>query len=70
MLMLLSWVSLGVTICLILWSLMHGRMEDALYQLFLGSAVALLLRRSHEVREGEKKARAAAAQAETNQHES
>lgn len=44
-----------LTVAAILWSLFQGQFENALYQFFLGSAVALLLRRTHEVRLGERK---------------
>lgn len=44
-----------LTVAGIVWSLFQGQFENALYQFFLGSAVALLLRRTHEVRQGERK---------------
>ncbi|PKL74834.1 MAG: hypothetical protein CVV27_18475 [Candidatus Melainabacteria bacterium HGW-Melainabacteria-1] len=44
----LSILTMLATLALMSWSLIQGRTQDALYQFFLGSAVALLLRRFHE----------------------
>ncbi len=54
----------------ILWSLLQGQYENALYQFFLGSAVALLLRRTHEVRQGERKKQLEEAAADASKSQS